>query len=136
MTGTAEGAAAGHRVLVVEDNASSRRLACEVLALHGYVVEGVETGEEALDAVRDRPPDVVLLDVQLPGIDGVEALRRLRTDPDTADLPVIAVTAYAMHGDRDQLLADGFDAYISKPIDVLALPGQVDAVIQDRRAPG
>jgi two-component system, cell cycle response regulator DivK len=136
VSGTRDGTAREHRVLVVEDNASSRRLACEVLELHGYVVEGVETGEEALEVIGERRPDVVLLDVQLPGIDGVETLRRLRSDPQTADLPVVAVTAYAMRGDRDQFLADGFDAYIAKPIDVRALPHQVEAMIEGGAAAG
>jgi len=92
----------------------------------GTVVEA-RSGEEGVSLAHVCCPDLVLMDLQLPGIDGVEAMHRLRRDPVVADVPVVAVTAFAMQEDRDRALADGFDGYLSKPISVRALPAQVDA---------
>lgn len=103
----------------------------DLLELHGFLCVPVETAEEALEAVRGEPFDLVLLDVQLPGMDGVTALRALRSEPCATSVPVIAVTAFAMRGDRERFLADGFDDYISKPIDVRSFVGRLRAVLQD-----
>jgi CheY-like chemotaxis protein len=103
------------RIAVVEDNPDNRLLA--VALLEGtYTCDEYETGFDALTGMAASIPDLVLLDISLPGIDGVETLRRLRADARLARLPVIAVTAHAMAGDRERFLAAGFDDYLTKPI--------------------
>jgi two-component system, cell cycle response regulator DivK len=109
---------AGERVLVVEDNDKNMKLFRDVLQAKGYETLEAVTGEEAVDLATEHLPDLVLMDVQLPGIDGVEALRRLRADDRTAGLRVVALTAQAMAGDRERFLEAGFDDYISKPVNV------------------
>jgi two-component system, cell cycle response regulator DivK len=109
---------AGELILVVEDNEKNRKLVRDLLTVKGYALLETETGEEALTLAHDRQPALVLMDIQLPGIDGIEALRRLRADPATASIPVVAVTASAMMQDRQKILAAGFDAYQAKPISV------------------
>ena len=108
----------GKLVLVVEDNAVNMELVRDVLQAKGYRTLEATSGEEALELVRGEAPDLILLDIQLPGIDGVETLARLREAPETAATTVVALTAQAMRGDRESFLAAGFDGYISKPIDV------------------
>ncbi len=115
----------GPRVLVVEDNPLNLKLVRDVLRAAGYEVAEAGSGEEGLRVAHESPPDIVLMDLQLPGIDGVETLRRLRLDPAVADVPVVAVTAFAMREDRERAYADGFDGYLAKPISVRALPSQV-----------
>ena len=102
-------------IAVIEDNADNRLLARAILEDHYRIVE-YDGGAVALAAMVDDPPDVVLLDISLPEMDGSEVLRRLRQVPRLRDLPVIALTAHAMAGDRERFLATGFDAYVSKPI--------------------
>lgn len=119
----------GQIILIVEDNARNLKLARDVLNHVGYRTLEAENAEDGLALARAERPDLVLMDVQLPGMDGVEALARLRTDPLTADIPVVALTAFAMREDRDRLLAVGFDAYLEKPIDVREFPRQVEAVL-------
>jgi two-component system cell cycle response regulator DivK len=109
------------RILVVEDNDKNRKLFRDVLQATGYSILEAATGEDAVDLALAYAPALVLMDVQLPGIDGIEALARLRRDERTAAIPILALTAQAMHGDRDRLLAAGFDAYLPKPIDVVEL---------------
>lgn len=123
------------RVLLVEDNARNLKLARDVLEYAGFVVVAVTTAEDALEVVHDASPDVVLMDLQLPGIDGHAALARLRSDPRTAAVPVVAVSALAMVADRERALAAGFDGYIEKPIDVRAFPGQVRSHLRGRADP-
>ncbi len=113
------------RILVVEDNPLNLKLVRDVLGAAGYDVVSATSGEEGLRAAEEQPPDLVLMDLQLPGIDGVEALRRLRLDPAVADVPVVAVTAFAMKEDREHAYAQGFDGYLAKPISIRALPAQV-----------
>ena len=127
-----EGAGQGRTVVVVEDNVRSRRLVRDLLELHGFGIIEAESAEEALEAIQDTRPDLVLLDIQLPGMDGVAALRMLRGDPRTADVPAIAVTAYAMRGDEERLLEEGFDAYIAKPIDTREFVPRLLAVLEAR----
>jgi len=112
---------AGERVLVVEDNDKNMKLLRDVLQATGYTTLEATTGEEALELALAHEPALVLMDVQLPGIDGVEALEQLRQDGRTSSIPVLAVTAQAMSGDRDRFLAAGFDGYLSKPVDVAEL---------------
>jgi len=105
-------------VLVVEDNERSLKLACDVLRLRGYAPLEARTGAEAVALATEHRPALVLMDIQLPDMDGVAALGELRANPDTADIPVVAVTALAMKGDRERLLEQGFDGYLAKPISV------------------
>ncbi len=108
----------GERILVVEDNEMNMKLFRDVLVATGYRALGATSGGEAIDLAAEHAPDLVLMDIQLPDVDGIEALRRLRADERTATIPVLAVTAQAMRGDRDRFLAAGFDGYVSKPVDV------------------
>jgi two-component system, cell cycle response regulator DivK len=112
-------------VLLVEDNPRNLKLARDVLEHAGFAVTAVTTGEEALTAARAGVPDVILMDLQLPGIDGHAALSRLRADPVTAGIPVVAVSAFAMQADRERALGSGFDGYLMKPISVRDFPDQV-----------
>jgi CheY-like chemotaxis protein len=111
---------AGELILIVEDNEKNRRLVRDVLQFKGYQTIESETGEEGLELARSRQPALVLMDIQLPGMDGITALRRLRDDPATRGIRVMAVTASAMTQDRQTILAAGFDGYQSKPINVKA----------------
>jgi CheY-like chemotaxis protein len=112
-------------ILVVEDNAKNMKLFRDVLGARGYRTLEATTGEGALELAAQHLPGLVLLDIRLPDIDGVEALRRLRADERTASIPVLALTAQAMQGDRERFLAAGFDGYIAKPIDIVELAGVV-----------
>jgi two-component system cell cycle response regulator DivK len=112
---------ANRQVLVVEDNEKNMKLVRDVLRATGYTTLGATTGEDAVELAQSHEPALVLMDVQLPGIDGLEALKRLRQDELTASIPVLAVTAQAMSGDRERFLEAGFDGYLSKPIDVAEL---------------
>jgi two-component system, cell cycle response regulator DivK len=114
-----------HAILVVEDNERNLKLLRDVLEYAGYDVRVARTAEDGITSAVNEPPDLVLMDLQLPGIDGTEALRRLRESPRTADIPVVAVTAQAMKQDRERALEAGFDGYIEKPISVRAFPDQV-----------
>lgn len=126
----------GDRILVVEDNPLNLKLIRDVLVFQGYDVIEAHSGEEGVDLAHERVPDLVLMDLQLPGIDGVEALRQLRQDPVVGDVPVVAVTAFAMKEDRERAYANGFDGYLSKPISVRALPAQVEAFLRRVRPDG
>jgi two-component system cell cycle response regulator DivK len=116
---------AGERVLVVEDNEKNMKLVRDVLQARGYRTLEAATAPHAVALAAEHAPDLVLMDIQLPGIDGVEALRRLRADERTASIPVLALTAQAMHGDREQFLAAGFDGYLSKPVNIVELVATV-----------
>ena len=112
---------AGERILVVEDNEMNMKLVRDVLQAKGYSTLEATTGEVAVELARTLDPALVLMDVQLPGIDGIEALAELRADERTSAIPVVALTAQAMRGDRERFLDDGFDGYLSKPVDVTEL---------------
>lgn len=112
---------AGEQVLVVEDNEKNMKLFRDVLRASGYRTLGAATGGGAIELAVEHDPDLVLMDIRLPDMDGVEALSRLRADERTASIPVLAVTAQAMHGDRERFLAAGFDDYVAKPVDVVRL---------------
>jgi two-component system, cell cycle response regulator DivK len=117
-------------VLIVEDNPRNLKLARDVLNHAGYDTLEADNAEEGLVLARERHPGVVLLDIQLPGMDGVQALGCLRGDPTTADIPVIALTAFAMTTDRERFLAAGFDHYVEKPLDIRELRRQVATVLE------
>ena len=117
------------RILVVEDNDRNLKLVRDVLQFAGYEVVEARSGEQGVELATDDPPDLVLMDLQLPGIDGAEALRRLRAIPATARVPVVALTAFAMKEDRERTVRAGFDGYVAKPLSVRALPDQVRAYL-------
>ena len=125
---------ANELIVLVEDNEKNRKLARDVLTFQGYRVVEAESAEDGLAAIARERPALVLMDIHLPGIDGIEALRRLRADPGTRNIPVLAVTASAMTHDRQKILAAGFDGYQSKPISVRPFLAAVREAID--RAPG
>jgi two-component system cell cycle response regulator DivK len=103
------------RILVVEDQEDNRQILRDLLGNAGYELTEAENGEEAIAAVAKRRPDLILMDIQLPVMDGYEATRRIRTNPDLKSVPIIAVTSYALTGDEDKALAAGCNGYVSKP---------------------
>lgn len=105
------------KILLVEDNPVNRRLAVFLLRAHGYEVREATTGLQALGLLEKERPDLIVMDIQLPGMDGLEVTRKIKAQPATADIPVIAVTSYAMKGDREKALAAGCVGYVTKPID-------------------
>lgn len=114
------------RLLVVDDNLLNRKLACDVLALAGHELQQAEDADQALAVLARGPlPALILMDIQLPGMDGLALTRQLKADPRYARIPVVAMTAFAMKGDEDKALAAGCDGYITKPIDTRRLPQQV-----------
>jgi two-component system, cell cycle response regulator DivK len=108
---------AGEKILLVEDNPVNRRLAVFLLRSQGYDVREATTALEAFEMARTERPDLIVMDIQLPGMDGLEATRKIKERPATADIPIIAVTSYAMKGDREKALAAGCAGYVTKPID-------------------
>ena len=116
---------AGPLILVVEDNPLNMKLVRDVLLASGYEVVGTTTAEEGLEVARQRAPALVVMDIQLPGMDGITALRELRKDPSTRAIPVMAVTASVMQSERQEVMAAGFDGYQSKPLSVKDLLAEV-----------
>jgi two-component system cell cycle response regulator DivK len=104
-------------ILVVEDNPVNMRLVRLLLRAHGYQVQEASTGQDALAALQASTPDLILLDMQLPGLDGFTLAAMLKSDAQTRHIPVVAITAFAMKGDAERVLATGCDAYVPKPID-------------------
>lgn len=117
-------------ILVVDDNEAGQLLVCTVLELEGFLVETAGSSQEVQERVNARRPDLILMDVQLPGQDGLTLTRQFKADPATAAIPIVALTAYAMAGDREKALAAGCVGYISKPIDTAAFGGQVRGFLQ------
>ncbi len=113
------------RILVVEDNDFNLKLVRDVLSFAGFDVVEARSAEQGVALAGTSAPDLVLMDLGLPGMDGTEALHRLRAAPETASLRVVAVTAYAMQEDRDRARDAGFDGFLTKPLDIRALPEQV-----------
>jgi two-component system, cell cycle response regulator DivK len=124
---------AGELILIVEDNDKNRKLVRDVLTFKGYTTIEAETGEEGIRLARERSPRLVLMDIRLPGIDGVEALRRLRAEEATRGIAVMAMTASVMSEDRQKIMAAGFDGYQSKPINVTDFVAAVAQVLEPRR---
>ncbi|WP_243359880.1 response regulator [Fundidesulfovibrio terrae] len=113
------------KILVVEDNAPNRELLSFLLHRDGYAVLEAENGNEAVEIARYNKPDLILMDIQMPVMDGVTAMKTLKSSPETSAIRIIAVTSFAMKGDREKALASGFDGYVAKPIDTRAFPGQI-----------
>jgi two-component system, cell cycle response regulator DivK len=119
MLGDPSQASVARTVLVIEDNELNLKLLNDILEYQGYTVFTSRLGEPALELARQYRPDLILMDIQLPDISGMEATRRLKTDEQTRSIPIIAVTAFAMSGDEAKILASGCDAYIAKPFNVV-----------------
>jgi two-component system, cell cycle response regulator DivK len=113
------------RILIVEDQADNRRILRDLFANAGYELIEAESGEEALSALATSRPDLILMDIQLPVMDGYEATRRIRSNPELNSIPIIAVTSYALAGDEAKALATGCNAYVSKPYSPRALLAKV-----------
>ena|SRR5688500_15382743 len=109
-------------ILIVDDNLTNLKLVAYLMRSKGYEVTTAVDADSALASIRSARPQLILMDLQLPGIDGLELTRRLKADPETRDIKIIAVTAYAMKGDQDKAIAAGCDDYVTKPIDTRGLP--------------
>jgi CheY-like chemotaxis protein len=114
------------KILVAEDNIVNRELLHELLEMRGYDVFEACNGQEALEMIEQVNPDLLVLDIGMPVLDGFGTIQRIRANPQLLRLPVLAATAYAMRGDRDKILEAGFDGYVSKPIDPVALAKEID----------
>ena len=119
----------GHRILVVEDNVQNRMLVKDVLEFYGHEIIEAEDGQEGIDMAKKYKPDLVLMDIQMPVMDGFTAVKIIRSNPDTKNIKTIAVTSFAMSGDKERIKEAGFDHYISKPIDTRKLPGLVKSFL-------
>ncbi len=120
---------ANELVLIIEDNEKNRKLARDVLRVKGYRTIESETAEEGLKLAVEKSPALILMDIQLPGIDGITALKQLRADSKTKGIPVIAITASAMTHNRQTMMAEGFDGYQTKPISLKDFLGEVERVL-------
>jgi CheY-like chemotaxis protein len=120
---------AGELILIIEDNEKNRKLARDVLQVKGFKTIESETAEDGLKLALDKSPALVLMDIQLPGMDGITALKQLRANPQTKSVPVIAITASTMTNNRQAMLAEGFDGYQSKPISVKDFLGELERVL-------
>ena len=121
-------------ILIVEDNEKNRKLVRDLLQFHGYRTLEAVTATEGLALAAAERPHLILMDIQLPDLDGITALGRLRAEPATAALPVVALTAFAMKEDRERFLAAGFDGYLVKPINIKEFPAQVRQFCAQARA--
>ena len=120
---------AGELILIIEDNEKNRKLVRDVLQVKGYKTIESETAEEGLKLALEKSPALILMDIQLPGMDGITALKQLKADGTTRNIPVIAVTASAMTYKRQTMLAEGFDGYQTKPINLKDFLGEVERVL-------
>ncbi len=119
------------RILVVEDSAKSMYLMTYLLQAHTHTVTSAASGEQALNLARASCPDLVVMDLQLPGIDGYQTLAAMRSEPGLCDVPVVAVTSFALVGDRDRILQAGFNHYVAKPIDAATFTDEIDAFLPE-----
>jgi len=117
-------------ILIVDDNPQNRKLARDVLQFAGFRTLEADGGAEGIELAVEHLPDLVLMDIRMPDIDGPEALRRLREDARTMEIPIVALTSSTMKGDRERFLADGFDGYLRKPISVREFPDQVRSYLR------
>jgi two-component system, cell cycle response regulator DivK len=127
---------ANNRVLLVEDNEDNFELVRFLLERAGFVVLAGHDGQEALDLARKELPDLILMDLSLPGIDGWTAARELKDDPNTSHIPLMALTAHTLPGDRKRAMESGFDGYISKPIDVVNFGDTISKILNNKPGNG
>ena len=123
------------RVLVVEDNELNLKLFCDLLRAHDYATEPVRDGREAVDRARAFAPDLIIMDIQLPHVSGLELIETLKGDADLRGIPIMAVTAYAGKGDEERIRAAGAESYVSKPISVMRFVESVEALLTAARSP-
>jgi two-component system cell cycle response regulator DivK len=121
-------------ILIVEDNEKNLKLVRDVLQVKGYQTVDAGSAEDGLKLAHERVPDLVLMDIQLPGMSGIDALKALRADPVTAGIPVIAITASVMQQDRQQIMSAGFDGFIEKPVNIRGLLETVQKTVQAGKA--
>jgi len=124
---------ANELILIVEDNEKNLKLTRDVLRFHGFRTIEAPDGETGVRLAAEQLPALILMDIQMPGIDGIEALRRIRAAEATADIPTVALTASVMSGDRERFDAAGFDGFIAKPIDIKSFPDQVRSHLERKR---
>ena len=122
-------------ILVVDDNATNLKLVSDLLEYEGYHILKAMDAEQAVDVIRRSPPDLILMDIALPGMDGLTLTRRLKADEKTRHIVIVALTAFAMKGDEQKARAAGCDGYITKPIDTRTFGGQVAEFLQQSRTP-
>jgi len=121
------------RIVIVEDNRINAELIKDILEVKGHTIILIDRGEVAFDGIVKEMPDLIFMDIQLPGMDGYKVTKLLKSDKRTKDIPVIALTAYALKGDREKALAAGCDDYVTKPIDTRKLPNVVQAYLSKRK---
>ena len=126
---------AGELILIVEDNEKNLKLVRDVLQFKGYRTLEARTAEDGIALAQSQSPDLILMDIQLPGTDGMTAIHQLRDEPQTASIPVVALTAFAMKDDRERFLGAGFDGYLDKPINIKEFPEQVRRFCEQGRKP-
>jgi two-component system cell cycle response regulator DivK len=124
----------GQKILVVEDNELNLKLFCDLLRAHAYVAEPVRDGREAVATARAFAPDLIVMDIQMPHITGLELIEQLKADAELAPIPIMAVTAYAAKGDEERIRDAGAEGYVSKPISVLKFVGAVRALLEAAEA--
>jgi CheY-like chemotaxis protein len=124
-----------HTILIVEDNRNNCTLLRDILSYHGYETAVASDGNEAVALARKLMPDLILMDIQMPNMDGMTAGAILKGDPATSGLKIIALTSFAMRGDKEKFLAAGFDGYLSKPISTRELPGHVKQWLENEGTP-
>ena len=122
-----------HKILIVEDNMNNRSLFRDILIFHGYEVSVAADGQEGVALAREEMPDLILMDIQMPGMDVMTAGGILKGDPATRGLKIIALTSFAMRGDQEKFLAAGFDGFLSKPISTRELPGLVKRWMEEEK---
>jgi two-component system cell cycle response regulator DivK len=123
------------RILIVEDNELNLLLLKDVLEFHGYTIVSTSLGATVVDLARQHHPDLILMDIQLPDISGIDAARQLKADQETRSIPIIAVTAFAMPGDKSKILESGIDGYIAKPYKIQQILNIVSEYLKQRTAP-
>lgn len=122
----------GQKILVVEDNELNLRLFCDILRAHGYEAEPVRDGREAVERARAFAPDLIIMDIQMPHISGLEIMEQMKADEELAPIPIMAVTAYAAKGDEERIRDAGAEGYVSKPISVIRFVDAVRHLLNDR----
>jgi CheY-like chemotaxis protein len=124
---------AGDKILIIEDNPMNMELTSDLLKVAGYVVIQAETAEQGIETARAQRPDLIIMDIGLPLMDGLSAASILKSDEKTKDIPILALTSYAMKGDREKILAAGCEGYIAKPIDTRTFAEEVKAILAKNR---
>ena len=119
----------GKKILIVEDNDKNRRLIADILNYYGYDVREAANGEEGVNLAREFKPDLIFMDMQMPVMDGFTAIKILKNDPTTKHIKIIAITSFAMAGDKERIMSAGADEYISKPVNTMELPARVEKLL-------